>query len=177
MKEDQDPPALPNTPVKFSSPQALLKPKPKPMEVPSFVDASIKVSPFVSQQTKIPPIMTTNNTRIPEMTPLSPTPSVLSLSDTHADNYIGSFNNPYTIFVDLEYPEQNSIFDIVHVKRIEYGGWAREGIDIRTKIGLDDVVFWSAWMQQGCEAEFQDRVVMIRGKSRSSTYNRVDSYH
>jgi len=107
----------------------------------------------------------------------SPTPSLVSSAESASENYLGSATNPWTVLANVDYPERNLIFDIVHVKRIEYGGWAREGIDIRTEVGLTDVHHWSAWMEQNCEAEYKGRAVIIRGKSRSSTYDEVESYH
>ena len=100
------------------------------------------------------------------MTPLSPSPSVLSISKSNqSEIYLGSLNNPWTVYVDLCYPERNLTFDIVQVPRIEFSGWAREGIDICTEVGIDDAKFWNAWMVLECKEEYNGRVVMIRGKT------------
>ena len=94
---------------------------------------------------------------------------------TSDSNYVGSINNPWTVYVDTERPERNLIFDIVYVKRIEHGGWAREVIDIRVEVGAMDRNYWSAWIES--LDDYCGTSVMIRGCSRSSVFDEVTAYH
>ena len=106
----------------------------------------------------------------------SPTPSVGYTSDSSFDGRVGTESNPIVVFADLENSEQNFPFDIIHVPRIEHGGWAREGIDIRMAVGVGDAECWEAWMDDSLP-HHQDNVIMVRGRSRSSDYDALDSYH
>ena len=87
--------------------------------------------------------------------------SVSSVSST-SEAHLGSCNNPYVIYADLAYPERNLIFDIVHVNRIEFGGRAREGVDIRTQIGVGDKKLWSAWINNDWCPDYAGRTIMIQ---------------
>ena len=108
----------------------------------------------------------------------SPTPSVAYSSDSSATSEArkGTRANPIIIHADLDYSERNFPFDIIHVPRIEHSGWAREGIDIRMAIGIGDAASWEAWMDDSIP-ELQDHAIMIQGRSRSSDYDAIDSYH
>jgi len=118
----------------------------------------------------------------------SPSSSLDSLSSTNyssaGSNYDealttareGTKLNPYVINMDLEFSEKNYPFDIIYVPRIEHGGWAREGIDIRMAIGVGDSECWGAWMDDSIP-ELQDHCIMVRGCSRSSDYDALGSYH
>lgn len=108
----------------------------------------------------------------------SPAPSLTFSSDssTAGEARKGTQASPIVIKVDLVNSEQNFPFDIIRVPRIEHGGWAREGIDIRLAIGVGDADCWEAWMDDSVP-ELQDHAIMIRGRSRSSDYDALDSYH
>ena len=79
--------------------------------------------------------------------------------------------------MDLRSSEKNFPFDIIHVPRIEHGGWAREGIDIWIAIGVGDAESWEAWMDDSVPPDLQNHTIMVRGRSRSSDYDALDSYH
>lgn len=108
----------------------------------------------------------------------SPTPSVdfSSVSSSTADAWKGSQANPIVIHANLARCEQNFPFDIVFVPRIEHNGWARQGIDIRMAVGVGDAHCWEAWMDDS-NPELQEHAIMVRGRSRSSDYDALDSYH
>lgn len=101
----------------------------------------------------------------------SPPPYLTSSFDTcSSETFQGSLQNPFVIHADVEKPERSFPFDVVFVPRIEHNGWAREGIDIRINVGVGDAPFWSAWMSSS-------NSIMVRGRSRSSAYDALQSYH
>ena len=104
------------------------------------------------------------------------TMTLFSVLEAKGD-YIGSKNSPYTFRVDAKYPERNLIFDIERVKRLEMPGGhaACEGYFIRTQIGIGDLEYWSAYMDD--TPGLEGRSVIFVGRSRSSAYDQITQYH
>jgi hypothetical protein len=103
----------------------------------------------------------------------SPLPSLAASSSAGSESsssYEGSKDNPVVIYVDTNFPERNGKFDVEFIPRIEHGGWAREGYHIRVEIGIADADMWSAYMED-------NHTIIIRGRSRSSTFDQVKAYH
>ena len=155
-----------NTSFPFSPPFSLLV-KNNGVKVPA-ERVIQKNSPFITPTRKIMNTPTNTSYR-------SPLPSVLLSEASHDTCYPGSLSNPWTVHVDLDKPERNLIFDVVYIKRIEHGGWASEGVDIRVEFGAKDRDYWSAWIE-----DLLDHIgtsLIVRGRSRSSAFDEVRKYH
>jgi len=155
---------------------SLDEPKPSPSVHPT----TLFISPIASYKpSALLPQMNNNNSMW--QTSDTPTPSVAFSSDSsstqsNAWSRKGTRQNPFVIRVDLDFCEQNYPFDIIGVPRIEHGGWAWEGLDIRMAIGVGDADCWEAWVDDTVP-ELQDHAIMIRGRSRSLDYDAIESYH
>lgn len=156
-------------------------PPPPPRISPVFVGSPPpKVTPlrFMSPQPRITLPLRTN----PPSAAFLPQMSTKSDNNTWPGGYSGVISgtreNPHLVFVDLERSEQNYPFDIVHVPRLEHGGWAREAVDIRTAVGVGDAECWDAWIYDSeTNPELRDHSIMVQGRSRSSDYDAINSYH
>lgn len=146
---------------------------------PSLVSPPKPFASFVSplrKPTNSPPFANCYSNKMDNKeSPILPTD--ISLTSSEVDNYPGSKQKPWVIHVDCDHPERNLIFDIRFIPRLEHNGWAREAIDIRTRVGLGDEPCWAAWIDTNVSNEFEDRVIMVKGRSRSSEYDKIEQYH
>ena len=91
----------------------------------------------------------------------------------------GTFENPWLVHVDMEYPERHMIFDIEWVLMMRKNNYDRNGFNIGLSVSPMDDEQWSAQVPSSLSlsgtasakthpfvpAEFLDRVVLVKGPS------------
>jgi hypothetical protein len=90
--------------------------------------------------------------------------------------FAGSKRSPHIININIQYPERNREFDVVHFQNFEHNNYIRAGFHIRRSIAFQDRHLWTAKLFTGDPA-IQDRSILIKGPSRDFWLTKPDLYH
>ena len=90
----------------------------------------------------------------------------------------GTRAHPYIVHVNTTHPEQNREFNIDCVVGIQYNAYSHTGFDIcRTVANLDFLPWEGSIPTSGIPAEYEFRILLIKGPSSDFWVCNTECYH